>query len=136
MNACLHLIGPVGFDLSSNAVRRAGLDYWDYLKLSVHENPDEFLKWLGGREPWLVTKNGRLRYDKPEYRDEDILVFGSENRGLLQEWLDRWHDRTVYVPILGRIRSYNLANTVSVVLAHASKEAGIYESAEDLKNGS
>jgi tRNA (cytidine/uridine-2'-O-)-methyltransferase len=82
----------------------------------------------GDREPWLVTRHGGIRYDKPEYQDEDVLVFGSETKRLPQSWIDRWPRRTVYVPILGKIRNYNLANTVSVVLAHASLKAGIYDS--------
>ncbi len=127
MNSMLHIIKPVGFDLSSNAVRRAGLDHWDDLKLTVHENPDRFLNWLGNRTPWLITKVGTLRYDTPEYNDEDVLVFGSEIRGLPQEWLKRWSDRTVHIPILGEVRSYNLANSVSIVLAEASLKAGLFE---------
>ncbi len=127
MNSHLHIIGPIEFDLSDNAVKRAGLDYWDELQLTVHENPGEFLKWLGNREPWLVTKYGSLRYDNPSYRDDDILIFGSEIQGLPEEWLSRWPERTLYVPILGNIRSYNLANTAGIVLAHASLKAGIYD---------
>jgi tRNA (cytidine/uridine-2'-O-)-methyltransferase len=98
MNAFLHIIGPTTIDLSHKAVRRAGLDYWDELKLIVHESPEEFFAWLGDREPWLVTRYGGIRYDKPEYKDDDILVFGSETRGLPQGWIDRWSERTVYVP--------------------------------------
>jgi tRNA (cytidine/uridine-2'-O-)-methyltransferase len=127
MDAGLHIVKPVGFDMSRQAARRAGLDYWDDIKLSVHESADEFLKWLGKREPWVVTSRGLIRYDKPEYRDEDLLLFGSETLGLPQDWLDRWRDRTVYVPMPGRIRNYNLANTVSVVLAQASLKAGVYD---------
>ncbi len=127
MNSRLHIIGPIVFDLSDNAVKRAGLDYWDELQLTVHESPGEFLKWLGNRKPWLVTKHGSLRYDSPAYRDEDILIFGSEIQGLPGEWLSRWPERTLHVPILGSIRSYNLANTAGIVLAHANLKAGIYD---------
>lgn len=126
MNAYLHLVGPINFNLSSNAVRRAGLDYWDELNLTIHESPQKFIKWLGNREPWLVTKHGKLRFDSPEYGDEDILVFGSETRGIPQEWHVRWPERAIYIPILGNVRSYNLANTVSVVLAQASIAADIF----------
>lgn len=126
MNACLHLIGPTGFDLSDSAVRRAGLDHWGQLDLTIHSSPDEFLKWLGDRKPWLVTKRGKVRYDMPDYADEDILVFGSETRGLPEAWLIKWPDRTVYIPILGNIRSYNLANTAGIVLAQACLNAGLY----------
>lgn len=130
MNACLHLIGPTGFDISDSAVRRAGLDHWSELNLTVHSTPVEFLKWLGDRNPWLVSKHGKVRYDIPEYTDEDILIFGSETRGLPQEWLMQWAGRTVYVPILGKVRSYNLANTAGIVLAQASLKAGLYEKAK------
>jgi tRNA (cytidine/uridine-2'-O-)-methyltransferase len=132
MDAGLHIVKPVGFDMSRQAARRAGLDYWDDIKLLVHESADEFLKWLGKREPWVITSRGRIRYDKPEYRDEDLLLFGSETLGLPQDWLDRWRDRTVYVPMPGRIRNYNLANTVSVVLAQASLKAGVYDKEQGL----
>jgi tRNA (cytidine/uridine-2'-O-)-methyltransferase len=127
MDARLHIIKPISFDLSRGKAKRAGLDYWDDLSLTVHKDPDAFLKWLGDRSPWLITKRGSLRYDKPGYKDEDILIFGNETKGLPSEWLDRWSDRTVYVPIIGKVRSYNLANTVSIVLAEASLKSGIYD---------
>jgi tRNA (cytidine/uridine-2'-O-)-methyltransferase len=126
MNAFLHIIGPVGFDMSDSSVKRAGLDYWDDLKLKVHENTAAFLEWLGDREPWLVTKFGMVRYDAPEYTDGDIILFGNEIKGLPREWLERWAGRTVYIPMPGKIRNYNLANTVSIILAHSSLKAGIY----------
>ncbi len=128
MNACLHIVGPIDMDLSTNAVRRAGLDYWDKLELTVHDTPDEFLKWLGDRTPWLVTKFGSLRYDNADYSENDVLIFGNEITGLPQVWLDQWSNRTVYLPMPGKIRSYNLANTASIVLAHASLKSGIYDS--------
>lgn len=127
MNAGLHIVKPVGFDLSRQAARRAGLDYWEDVRLSIYESREEFLMWLGDREPWVITSRGGIRYDRPEYGDEDLLLFGSETLGLPDEWLDRWSDRTVYVPMHGRIRNYNLANTVSVVLAQASLKAGMYD---------
>jgi tRNA (cytidine/uridine-2'-O-)-methyltransferase len=128
MNTCLHIIKPISFDISDKAVRRAGLDHWDELDLVIHDSPNEFLNWLGNRKPWLVTKTGCLRYDTPDYQDEDVLVFGNETSGLPHEWLARWNKRTVLVPILGKVRSYNLANTVSIILAHASLKAGLYHS--------
>lgn len=127
MRAELHLIGPVQFDLSRQAVRRAGLDYWDHLELTIHTNPEAFLEWLGARRPWVVTRKGRLRYDRPVYKDEDVLIFGSETQGLPASWIERWDGRTVHVPILGPVRNYNLANTVGIVLAQACLNAGIYD---------
>lgn len=127
MNARLHLIKPLGFDVSESAVRRAGLDYWDELKLTLHESPDAFLAWLGDREPWIVTSEGRVRYDRPDYKDEDVLIFGSETRGLPREWHERWAERSVYLPMPGKVRNFNLSNTVSVVLAQASLKAGMFD---------
>ena len=127
MNACLHIIGPINMDLSSSAVKRAGLDYWDQLDLTFHNQEDDFLTWLGGRKPWLVSKHGKLRYDCADYADGDILIFGNEITGLPGKWLSRWTSRTVFIPMSGNIRSYNLANTASVVLAHASLKSGMYD---------
>lgn len=127
MDARLHLVGPLTIDISKKAVRRAGLDYWDELMLTVHDRPEAFLDWLGDRDPWLVTKHGTLRYDRASYEPESILVFGRETTGLPVAWRERWFDRTLQVPILGKIRSYNLANTVSVILAQASLNTGIYD---------
>jgi tRNA (cytidine/uridine-2'-O-)-methyltransferase len=127
MDARLHIVGPISFDLSRNAVRRAGLDYWDSLELTVHNNADAFLQWLGDRTPWLATKQGLLRYDNPAYEKNDVIIFGSETRGLPQVWLDRWPGRLLYVPIIGNVRSYNLANTVSIVLAQANLKAGMFD---------
>lgn len=127
MDACLHIVGPISFDLSKKAAKRAGLDYWDELILAFYENTDTFLDWLGNRKPWLITKYGSLRYDLPEYGNEDVLIFGRETTGLPEEWLRRWPEQAIYVPILGKVRSYNLANTVSIVLAHANLKTGIYE---------
>jgi len=126
MNAALHLIGPVAFDLSDHAVKRAGLDYWPHLRLHAYDAPEQFLNWLGERRPWLVTKAGALRYDQADYRDEDVLIFGNELDGLPGPWHQRWPNRRVSVPILGQIRSYNLANTVSIVLAEAMRIGGLY----------
>ena len=126
MKAHLHIVRPIPFDISDKAVRRAGLDYWDFLKLTVHDSREAFFSWLGDRDPWLVTKHGEHRYDKPSYSDEDILIFGRATEGLPHDLLALWPDRTVNIPILGNVRSYNLSNTVSIVLAQANLKAELY----------
>jgi len=129
MRARLHLIGPLEIDLRDRAVRRAGLDYWENVDLALHEAPEDFLAWLDeeGRAPWPVSKHGSVRFDQAEFRDGDVLLFGSETRGLPAAWRARWLPRMVYVPMAGTIRSYNLANTASVVLAQASLAAGLLD---------
>ncbi len=127
MGAMLHLVGPLTIDLSAQAVRRAGLDYWDDLQLQVHDSPDAFLAWLGERQPWLVTKFGATRYDRADYRQGDVIIFGNEVTGLPADWRERWAQRGVSIPILGPIRSYNLANAAAIIMAQACLTAGVYD---------
>lgn len=127
MNAHLHLIGPLGFRLSDRMVRRAGLDYWPHVQLTQHRNPEAFLAWLNDRQPWLISKFGKIRYDQADFQDEDLLIFGSETRGLPPDWLQRWAHRSLYIPMPGPIRSYNLADSVALVLAEASRKAGLFD---------
>ena len=130
--AQLHLIHPMKFEISDHAVKRAGLDYWPSVKLTEHADDDAFLDWLGehtqatGRPPWLITKFGTLRCDRPDYRDGDVVIFGNENTGLPDAWHQRWPGRGITIPMPGpadgseNIRSYNVANTVAIVLAMAA----------------
>ncbi len=131
MGARLHLVGPYEIDMSSKAVRRAGLDYWEHLELKEHETPEAFLDWLGDRDVWLVSKFGKLRYDRVGYKAGDVLVFGNEIKGLPSAWRERWEDRMVYIPMLGEIRSFNLANAAAMVMGEAWSTAGLYEGGID-----
>ncbi len=127
LGASLQIIGPCGFDFGAKARRRAGLDYWDQLEWTLHPDEDAFLAWLGTRRPWLVTKFGSLRFDAPDYADEDVIVLGNENTGLPQAWHERWAANTVHIPVLGPVRSYNQANAAAMVLAQATLRAGGFE---------
>ena len=126
LKAHLHLIKPYKFEITDHAVQRAGLDYWPDVRLTEHENDDAFLEWLGERRPWLMTKFGDLRFDQADYKDEDVLILGNENTGLPEVWRDKWQDRCIRIPILGNIRSYNLANAAAIALAQASLKAGLF----------
>lgn len=127
MNARLHLIHPLGFQLDDRNLRRAALDYWPHLDLQQHQSPDAFLRWLETRQPWLVTKFGQTRYDHAPFADHDILILGDENRGLPNDWLTQWRNRTIHIPQSNNIRSYNLANAAAIILAQASATAGLYD---------
>ncbi len=126
MNCHLHVVGPIPFSLEDKAVRRAGLDYWPNLKLTMHDSPQAFDDWLGDRQPWLVTKFSSVRYDRADYRDDDVIILGSELEGLPEELHSRYPERRIAVPIMGPIRSYNLANTASIIMAQACLVAGLY----------
>jgi tRNA (cytidine/uridine-2'-O-)-methyltransferase len=127
MGAELHLIGPCAFDLSTKALRRAGLDYWPHLHWQLHADEDRFLAWLGEREPWLVTKFATRRFDQAPYQHDDVILLGNEVTGLPEAWHERWPDRGLAIPILGQIRSYNLANAAAMVLAQASLATGRFD---------
>lgn len=127
LDADLHLIGPWAFDLSEKAVRRAGLDYWKSVRLTLHPSPADFLAWLGDRTPWLTTKAGSVRYDRAAFRRDDVLLFGNEQRGLPEDWCARWHDRRLAIPIIGPIRSYNLACAAAVIAVQSHLVAGAFD---------
>jgi tRNA (cytidine/uridine-2'-O-)-methyltransferase len=126
MSTHLHIIGPCAFDFSEKALRRAGLDYWPHLSWTLHPSSDHFLDWLGAREPWLVSKYGVQRFDRPAYALDDVIILGNEVRGLPAEWHARWPGRGIHLPILGPIRSYNLANAAAMVLVHAQLVCGSF----------
>ncbi|MEM7682466.1 MAG: tRNA (cytidine(34)-2'-O)-methyltransferase [Planctomycetota bacterium] len=132
MGAPLHVIGPTLVDFDDAKVRRAGLDHWDDLDLTLHDSPEEFVDWLtaAGKRPWLVTKFGSTRYDRADYTpSDDVLLFGAEKVGLPEAWRDRWAERCVHIPIpSSRIRSYNLANSVAVLLSMAMSRSNAWPS--------
>lgn len=130
MGAALHLIGPLTIDLSEHALRRAGLDYWPHLALTVHDTPERFLAWLEPRRFWLISKHGARRFDRADYGGDDVLIFGNETGGLPTAWLERWSERALSIPILGPVRSYNLANSAAIVMAQAYSTSGLFDREE------
>jgi tRNA (cytidine/uridine-2'-O-)-methyltransferase len=127
LGAELHLVGPLAVDLSARAVRRAGVDYWPMLRLSLHPTPEAFLAWLGGRQPWLVSTGGSLRYDRATYAPDDVIILGNEVRGLPAEWHGRWPGRAVHIPMRGPVRSFNLSCAAAVVGAEAHRACGLMD---------
>lgn len=127
LGAELHLIGPIAADLSSRAVRRAGVDYWPMLRLSLHPSPEAFIAWLGTRIPWLVSTRGSVRYDRPAYGADDVIVLGNEVRGIPDDWHGRWPGRAVHIPMRGPVRSFNLSCAAAVVASQAHLAAGLMD---------
>ena len=116
--AMLHLIRPLGFSLESRQVKRAGLDYWHKVSLSVW---DDFDCFLGGMQPRkdeivLLTKSGRRPHWQMPYAKRLFLLFGSETRGLPQTILSRFSQQTYHIPIARDIRCLNLSTAVGIAL--------------------
>jgi tRNA (cytidine/uridine-2'-O-)-methyltransferase len=116
--AHLHLIRPLGFSLKSRYVRRAGLDYWDRVRLSVWECFEDFLKELRPKphEIAVFSKAGARSFWTMPDSEKMVLVFGSETRGLPQSILSAFRDSTYHIPITGEIRSLNLSTAVGIAL--------------------
>lgn len=122
--ARLHLVKPLGFLLDEAHIRRAGLDYWKFLDLKVHDTWDAFLAEAGAaaRLHFASTKGGVSIYETA-FTSGDYLVFGNESGGLPPAFYDRYRENLRIIPMPGEhARSHNLANAVSIVLYEALRQ--------------
>ena len=118
----LHLIRPLGFNLSDRYLKRAGLDYWSMMSYTVYDNLDEFYAQNpGARCHYLSTKAARA-YHEAVYRPGESLVFGKETKGLDEALLRREYERCVRIPMVEGARSLNLSNSVAIVLYEALRQ--------------
>lgn len=125
--AKLHLIEPLGFELSDKYLKRAGLDYWHMMTLELHPSWGDFLaKYPDARLHYATTKAPR-DYCQVEYCDGDFLVFGRETRGLDEALLAANYERCVRIPMVPDARSLNLSNSVAIVLYEALRQQGFPE---------
>ena len=122
----LHLVKPLGFKIDDKSLKRAGLDYWPYVKLEVHENLDEFLEKYSGRRMFLATTKGKKLYTDIEYSDEDMILFGKETRGLDIDFIKSREEFAIRIPMSPetRSRSFNLSNSVNIILFEALRQMG------------
>lgn len=122
--AHLHLIEPMGFEVTEKQVKRAGLDYWDKLKLTIHPDFDDLLRQYPKARFFFTTTKGAKNYTEVAYGADDFLVFGPESRGLPESLLKRVYGRCIRIPMLNGIRSLNLSNAVAVILFEALRQQG------------
>lgn len=122
--AHLHLVKPLGFSIDDRSLKRAGLDYWPFVKLEVHESLEEFLQKYQGRRMYLATTKGTHRHTDVSFRDEDMILFGRETRGLPKDLIAQHQEDTLRIPMSAdtRLRSLNLANSVNIVLFEALRQ--------------
>ena len=118
----LHLVRPLGFDISDRAVKRAGLDYWYLLDLQVYDSVWDFLSRNGDKPLWLATTKGARRYTEARFEEECWLVFGRESKGLPEWFRQMYPDRCLRIPMVGEARSMNLANSVAVMCYEALRQ--------------
>ena len=122
----LHLIKPLGFDISEKAVKRAGLDYWHLLDLRVYENLEDFFAKNQVRQMRLFSTKAPRCYTDVAYEDECYLVFGPETRGLPEPFLDAHPQDCVKLPMIEEARSLNLSNSVAVGVFEALRQLGFH----------
>ncbi len=121
-NTKLHLIEPLGFDISDKAVKRAGLDYWSKLDVTVYCNFEDFLQRNPGAKIYMATTKAKKTYAEPAYEADCFLMFGKESAGIPEEILVNYPETAVRIPMWGDIRSLNLSNSVAVVLYEALRQ--------------
>ena len=116
--SCLHLVEPLGFDVSDRAVKRAGLDYWHLVSVTVHPNLDALFQACpeAGRDLWLATTKAPRDYSQARFSPDCWLFFGKETRGLPEAFREQYRDRCIRLPMSGRARSLNLANSAAVLV--------------------
>ena len=120
----LHLVRPLGFEVSDKYLKRAGLDYWQYVDIAYHDSIEElFALYPQGRFFFFSTKAARVHSDV-SYREGDFLVFGKETKGLPEALLAARYDTAVRLPMVGEIRSLNLSNSVAVAVYEAWRQCG------------
>ena len=122
----LHLVKPLGFDIDDRHVKRAGLDYWPYVDLEIHESLDDFIKKYGEKRMWLATTRGGRLYTEVKYEDGDFILFGRETRGLPRDFIHENEEKAVRIPMSEntRARSFNLSNSANIILFEALRQLG------------
>ncbi len=120
----LHLVRPLGFDVSDKYLKRAGLDYWQYLDIAYYDSIKEVMdKFYNGSNFWFFSTKSKHIHSDVSYKDGDFLVFGKETKGLPEDLLKEHYSECVRLPMMGELRSLNLSNAVCV---------GVYEALRQL----
>ena len=122
--ARLHLVKPLGFDISDKYVKRCGLDYWYLVTICVYENLDEYFEKNGDSNLFLATTKAPHIYTEADFSCDAVLMFGKETAGL-PEWLrEKYRDRCIRIPMISEARSLNLSNSVAILAYEALRQQG------------
>lgn len=120
--ARLHLIEPLGFSINDKMVKRAGLDYWDKLDVTVYDDFNDFCERNPGAKIYMATTKAHKTYTEVSYEPDCYIIFGKESAGIPEEILVDHEDTCVRIPMIGDIRSLNLSNSVAIVLYEALRQ--------------
>lgn len=118
----LHIVKPLGFDISDKAVKRAGLDYWHLLDIKIYRNIRSFFEINGDNNIWLATTKAPRIYTDAVFEDGCYILFGKETAGLPAEMREKYYDRCIRIPMIQGARSMNLSNSVAVICYEALRQ--------------
>ena len=118
----LHLVRPLGFTIDDRKLKRAGLDYWQYLDIRYHDSLDDFFKAHQIGDFFFSTTKAKYKYSEVTYSQDSIIFFGKETAGLPEELLSKNYDRSIRIPMKEEARSLNLSNSVAIVVYEALRQ--------------
>ncbi len=119
----LHLVHPLGFKTDDKHLKRAGLDYWEFVKIIHWDNFDQFLQAQDETKLFFLTTKTKTKYTEAEFKTGDFFIFGKETKGLPEDVLRLYEDRCLTLPMINKnIRSLNLAMTAGIVLYEAIRQ--------------
>lgn len=119
----LIFVKPLGFEVSDKHLKRAGLDYWQYLDISYYDSIEEVMeKFYNGNNFWFFSTKSKIVHSDAKFKDGDFLVFGKETKGLPETLLEKHYDECVRIPMMGELRSLNLSNSVCVGVYEALRQ--------------
>lgn len=122
--SALHIIKPIGFEISDRTLKRAGLDYWDKLEVYYYESYEEFQKLHGDKKIYYFSSHGNKFYTEAEYDGDVWLMFGKETSGLPRELVEEKRDYVLRMPMLEGSRCLNLSNTVAIAVYEVMRRSG------------
>ena len=118
----LHLIRPLGFDISEKAVRRAGLDYWHMVEVFDYDNLEDFFSRNQVHQMWCLSTKAPRCYAEADFQDECYLFFGKETKGLPEDFLAEHYHQCIRIPMRSEARSLNLSNAVAITVYEALRQ--------------
>ena len=121
----LHMVRPLGFEVTDKQLKRAGLDYWHFLDIRYYDSIEEVIeKYYTGDNFYFFSTKAKCIHSDASYKDGDFLVFGKETKGLPEPLLEKYYSRCVRIPMMGELRSLNLSNSVCVAVYESLRQQG------------
>ena len=123
----LHLIEPMGFVINDKNLKRAGMDYWKDLDVTIYDDWNDFMEKNPDAKLYMATTKGKHVYSDAKFEPDSYIVFGKESAGIPEELLIQYPEQCVRIPMMGETRSLNLSNSVAIVLYEALRQNGFLQ---------